>query len=57
MNREYTIRRERAGARPLGLTSEPPFPDEAFMVAELTPGALRGRCGVVVYGEEFGTSH
>jgi len=29
------------------------FPDEAFMVAELTPGALRGRRGVVVYGGEF----
>lgn len=42
-------------ARPLGLTSEPPFPDESFMVAELTPGALRGRRGVVVYGEEFGS--
>jgi len=35
----------------------PPFPDEAFMVAELTPGALRGRRGVVVYGEEFGAGH
>jgi putative acetyltransferase len=45
------------GARPLGLTSEPPFPDEAFMVAELTPGALRGRRGVVVYGEELGAGH
>jgi putative acetyltransferase len=44
-------------ARPLGLTSEPPFPDEAFMVAELAPGALRGRRGVVVSGEEFGPAH
>jgi putative acetyltransferase len=44
-------------ARPLGLTSEPPFPDEAFMVAELTLGALQGRRGVVVYGEEFGAAH
>lgn len=44
-------------ARPLGLTSEPLFPDEAFMVAELAPGALRGRRGVVVYGEEFGPAH
>ena len=41
------------GALPLGLTSDPPFPDEAFMVAELTSGALRGRRGIVVYGEEF----
>jgi putative acetyltransferase len=40
-------------ALPLGLTSDPPFPDEAFMVAELTSGALRGRRGIVVYGEEF----
>jgi putative acetyltransferase len=40
-------------AHPLGLTSDPAFPDEAFMVAELTPGALRGRRGVVVYGGEF----
>jgi putative acetyltransferase len=40
-------------ARPLGLTSAPPFPDEAFMVAELTPGALRGRRGVVEYGSDF----
>jgi putative acetyltransferase len=41
-------------ARPLGLLSEPPFPDEAFMVAELTPGALRGRRGVVLYSSDYG---
>ena len=41
-------------ARPAGLMSEPPFPDEAFMVAELMPGALRGRRGVVLYGGDFG---
>jgi putative acetyltransferase len=41
-------------ARPLGLTSEPAFPDEAFMVAELTAGALHGRRGVIRYGPEFG---
>ena len=40
-------------ARPLGLTSEPAFPDEAFMVAELEPGALRGRRGVVRYPAEY----
>ena len=40
-------------ARPLGLSSEPAMPDAAFMVAELTPGALRGRCGVIVYGSDF----
>ena len=44
-------------ASPLGLTSELPVPDEAFMVAELTPGALGGRAGVVVYGEEFDAGH
>ena len=33
--------------------SDPPFPDEAFMVAELTPGALRGRRGVILYGGDF----
>jgi putative acetyltransferase len=41
-------------ARPAGLLSEPTFPDEAFMVAELTPAALRGRRGVVLYGSDFG---
>jgi putative acetyltransferase len=41
-------------ARPLGLMPDPPFPDDAFMVAELTPGALRGRRGVVLYGGDFG---
>jgi putative acetyltransferase len=51
---EYYPRFGFVRARPFGLASEPPFPDEAFMVAELTPGALRGRRGVVVYGEEFG---
>jgi putative acetyltransferase len=41
-------------ARPLGLMSEPAFPDAAFMVAELTPGALRGRRGVVLYSADYG---
>lgn len=41
-------------ARPLGLLSEPPFLDDAFMVAELTPGALRGRRGVVLYTADYG---
>lgn len=36
--------------------SEPPMPDEAFMVAELTPGALRGRRGVVLYDGDFGAA-
>jgi len=41
-------------ARPLGFLSEPAFPDEAFMVAELTPGALRGRRGVVLFSSDYG---
>jgi putative acetyltransferase len=41
-------------ARPLGLMSEPAFPDETFMVAELTPGALHGRRGVVLYSADYG---
>jgi len=40
-------------ARPLGLTCEYPVPDEAFMVAELSPGALRGRSGLVRYASDF----
>ena len=42
-------------ARPLGITSVPAFPDEAFMLAELTPGALGD--GVIRYGPEFGPGH
>ena len=40
-------------ARPLGVMSEWDVPDDVFMVAELTPGALRGRRGVVYYAPEF----
>lgn len=36
-----------------GLCYERPVPDEAFMVAELEPGALGGRSGVVKYLPEF----
>jgi putative acetyltransferase len=36
-----------------GLRCEFPAPDEAFMVAELTPGALRGVSGLVKYLPEF----
>jgi putative acetyltransferase len=43
-------------ARPLGLMAEWDVADEAFMVAELTPGALRGRRGVVYYAPEFGAT-
>lgn len=40
-------------ARPLGVTCEYPVPDEVFMVAELSPGALRGRRGVARYAAPF----
>jgi putative acetyltransferase len=40
-------------ARPLGLSCEFDAPDEAFMVAELAPGALAGRAGRVRYRPEF----
>jgi putative acetyltransferase len=36
-----------------GLRCEFPAPDEAFMVAELTPDALRGVSGLVKYLPEF----
>jgi len=37
-----------------GLRSEYDVRDEVFMVAELTPGALKGRTGLVKYHPEFG---
>ena len=40
-------------AHPLGLMDEYGAPDEAFLVAELSPGALRGRRGTVRYRPEF----
>lgn len=36
-----------------GLQCEFPVPDEAFMVAELRPGALHGLAGIVTYLPEF----
>ncbi len=39
--------------RTLGISCEFDVPDEAFMVLELCENALRGRCGVVSYLEEF----
>ena len=36
-----------------GLTCEYPVPDDVFMVLELTPGALRGRSGLVRYHPAF----
>ena len=40
-------------AGPLGVTCEFPSPEENFMVAELRPGALAGRTGLVRYRPEF----
>lgn len=37
-----------------GLSCEYDVPEEVFMVAELTPGALGGRRGLVKYRPEFG---
>jgi putative acetyltransferase len=47
----------RFGFRPAsqkGLQSEYDVPDDVFMVAELKPGALDGRSGLVKYHREFG---
>jgi len=47
----------RFGFRPAaraGLGCEYPVPEENFMVAELSPGALAGRTGLVRYAPEFG---
>ena len=43
-----------SSAKAKGLRCEFEVPEEAFMVAELTPGALRGRVGVVKFRPEFG---
>jgi putative acetyltransferase len=40
-------------ARQMGLSSEYQVRDEAFMVLELSPGALRGRSGLVRYHPAF----
>ncbi|NOH03416.1 MAG: N-acetyltransferase [Chloroflexi bacterium] len=40
-------------SRPFGIRWEKDVPDEVFMVAELTEGALNGRGGVVIYQSEF----
>ena len=40
-------------SRPVGVMTEYDVPDEAFMVLELSPGALRGRRGVVYYAPAF----
>ncbi|MHC4212539.1 MAG: GNAT family N-acetyltransferase [Planctomycetota bacterium] len=38
---------------PLGIRCQFDAPEEAFMVLELCENALRGRCGVVSYRDEF----
>lgn len=40
-------------SRPVGVMTEYDVPDDVFMVAELTSGALRGRRGVVYYAPAF----
>jgi putative acetyltransferase len=40
-------------SRPAGVMTEYDVPDEVFMIAELSPGALRGRHGVVYYAPAF----
>lgn len=40
-------------AAPLGIRSEYPVPDEVFQIAELRPGALEGRRGLVRYHPAF----
>ena len=42
-----------APAPQLGLTCEYPVPDEVFMVAELEPGAINSRTGLVRYAPAF----
>jgi putative acetyltransferase len=40
-------------SRAVGIRWENEVPEEVFMVAELRPGALRGRTGIVRYHEAF----
>lgn len=50
---EYYPRFGFTPAREKGLRCEFDVPDEVFMVAELSPGALNGRQGLVRYHPEF----
>ena len=50
---EYYPRFGFTPAREKGLRCEFDVPDEVFMVAELSPGALNGRQGLVKYHPEF----
>jgi putative acetyltransferase len=40
-------------AKTKSLSCEYSVPDEYFMVAELSPNALKGRSGLVIYHSEF----
>ena len=51
---EYYPRFGFTPAKQKGLTCEYPVPDEVFMVAELEPGVLSGRRGLVKYHPLFG---
>ncbi len=51
---EYYTRFGFMQANQRGIRCEHEVPDEAFMVTELTPGALNGRQGLVKYPPEFG---
>jgi putative acetyltransferase len=50
---EYYPRFGFVPAPPRGITCKWPVPDDVFMVAELTPGALGGRRGCVEYDPAF----
>ena len=50
---EYYPRFGFVPAPPLGLICEYPVPDEVFMVAELEPGAISSRTGLVRYAPAF----
>ena len=50
---EYYPRFGFVPAPPQGITSPWPVPDDAFMLAELEPGALKGRQGVLKFAPAF----
>jgi len=50
---EYYPRFGFVPAKQKGLSCEYPVPPEVFMVAELKPGALTGKQGLVKYRPEF----
>ena len=52
-HREYYPRFGFVPTRPLGIRCEFDVPEEAFMVTELSEGALAGRTGIVKYRPEF----